>query len=134
MTFMGQFTRLTVPISVVLMLVGAPVYGDQRPYTVTNETQVDGETFRGFQIFRNWCARCHGTYGQGLAAPNLAVSLNQMTKADFMRVIGENKITAHGSPGWSANTQVMAHREQIYRYLKARADGAIGVLTPELAQ
>lgn len=134
MAFIGKYTRLTLPISIFLMLVGAPVYADQRPYTVTNETQLDGETFRGFQIFRNWCARCHGTYGQGLAAPNLAVSLNQMTKADFIRVLREEKVSAHGSPGWSANTQVMGHREQLYRYLKARADGAIGVLTPELAQ
>lgn len=129
-----RFLSQTLFATLFTVMVNLPVFAEQHPYSVTNETQLDGQTYRGYQMFRNWCARCHGTYGQGLAAPNLAISLNKMSKQGFMAVIVEDKITAHGMPGWSANPQVMAHREHLYRYLKARSDGAIGVLMPELAQ
>ncbi len=117
------------------MLMVLPVKAEVQPYIVTDSNQVDAETYKGFQLFRNWCARCHGTYGQGLAGPNLAVSLNKISYEEFLDVIANGKMGRIGMmPGWQDNKQVMDGREQIYRYLKARADGAIGAVKPLKAQ
>jgi hypothetical protein len=34
-------------------------------------------------------------------------------------------------PSWNANVQVMENIDQLYAYLKARSDGAIGVEKPQ---
>ncbi|MDT8310066.1 MAG: cytochrome c [Methylophaga sp.] len=112
-----------------------PAKADVQPYTVTNGNQLDAETFKGFQLFRNWCARCHGTYGQGLVGPNLADSLNKITYQQFLQTVAKGKNGQIGvMPAWENNKQVMDGRQQIYRYLKARADGAIGIEKPYIAQ
>ncbi|HET8807387.1 MAG TPA: c-type cytochrome, partial [Methylophaga sp.] len=78
---------------------------------------------------------CHGTYGQGLAGPNLANSLNTMSYQAFLDIVAKGKKGKTGMmPAWQSNKQVMDGREHIYRYLKARADGAIGAVQPIKAQ
>lgn len=103
-----------------------------RPYTVTNGNKLDADTYNGFKLYRNWCARCHGTYGQGLAGPNLAESLNKISYEEFMNTVAEGKTGQIGMmPAWQSNATVMQGRDKIYSYLKARADGAIGEVKPE---
>lgn len=128
---------ITVAASALMLsiLMLTPAQADVQPYIVSNGNQLDAETYKGFQLFRNWCARCHGTYGQGLVGPNLAVSLNQISYQEFLQTVANGKNGQIGSmPAWQSNKQVMDGREQIYRYLKARADGAIGVEKPYIAQ
>lgn len=108
---------------------------EETPYQVTNGHELDAETYTGFKLYRNWCARCHGTYGQGMVGPNLAESLNIISKEDFFNTVENGKTGTIGSmPAWSANPQVMEGRENLYRYLKARADGAIGEVKPKKAK
>lgn len=103
-----------------------------QPYTVTNGNKLDADTYNGFKLYRNWCARCHGTYGQGLAGPNLAESLNKISYEEFMTTVAEGKTGRIGMmPAWQSNQTVMEGRDQIYSYLKARADGAIAEVKPE---
>lgn len=103
-----------------------------KPYTVTNGNKLDADTYNGFKLYRNWCARCHGTYGQGLAGPNLAESLNKITYEEFMKTVAEGKTGRIGMmPAWQSNQSVMQGRDNIYSYLKARADGAIDAVKPE---
>lgn len=129
-------SALLLPSVVMLsMLAVVPVKAELQPYIVTDNNQLDAETYKGFQLFRNWCARCHGTYGQGLAGSNLADSLNKISYQEFLDIVANGKMGRIGMmPGWRDNKQVMDGREQIYRYLKARADGAIGALEPLKAQ
>ena len=48
-----------------------------------------------------------------------------------MDIVADGQSGQIGSmPAWRSNQQVMEGREYIYRYLKARADGAIGEVTP----
>ena len=109
-----------------------PAQAEPKPYTVQGGNQVDVETYKGFTLFRNWCARCHGTYGQGLAGPNLAESLNRITYEEFMKTVAEGKTGQIGMmPAWKANPTVMNGRDNIYSYLKARADGMLGEVKPE---
>lgn len=105
----------------------------QAAYKVTEGNKLDPQTYRGYLLYRNWCARCHGTFAQGLAAPNLAKSLNQSSKVAFMEVLLKGKRGRSGGimPGFQDNPQIVNGREQLYNYLRARADNAIGPVQPE---
>ena len=101
-------------------------------YTVTDGNKLDSQTYRGYLLYRNWCARCHGTFAQGLAGPNLATSLARSSKDEFMQVLMSGKTGRSGvMPAWRDNQQVMSGREQLYNYLRARADNAIGPVPPQ---
>jgi len=101
-------------------------------YSVVDGNKLDANSYAGFKLYRNWCARCHGTYGQGMVGPNLADSLNVISEKEFFNVVENGKSGTIGSmPAWKANPKVMAGRDQLYAYLMARADGAIGVVKPK---
>lgn len=123
-------------MSVALVLMSATsVFADDKPYTVTNGNELDAASYAGFKLFRNFCARCHGTYGQGMVGPNLAESLHVISKEEFFNTVEHGKTGTIGSmPAWSSNPKVMKGREDIYNYLKARADGAIGEVKPKKAK
>jgi len=115
-----------------LSVMSLPVYAEDLPYTVTDGTHLDANSYKGFKLFRNWCARCHGTYGQGMVGPNLADSLTIITKEEFFDTVEKGKAGRIGSmPPWKANVKVMEGREQLYAYLRARSDGAIGEIKPK---
>lgn len=100
-------------------------------YSVVDGNKLDAHSYAGFKLFRNWCARCHGTYGQGMVGPDLAESLKVISKEQFYDTVENGKSGTIGSmPPWKANVQVMENRDQLYAYLKARSDGAIGVVKP----
>ena len=116
-------------------MAALPSYADDAPYTVSNGNELDATSYKGFKLFRNWCARCHGTYGQGMVGPNLADSLKLISKEEYYNTVKNGKVGTIGSmPAWKENTEVMANSEQIYAYLKARSDGAIGVEKPNKAK
>ena len=101
-------------------------------YSVIDGDKLDANSYAGFKLYRNWCARCHGTYGQGMVGPNLADSLNVITEKEFFTVVEKGKAGSIGSmPAWKSNIKVMEGRDQLYAYLMARADGAIGVVKPK---
>ena len=116
-------------------LVSLPSYAEEALYKVTNGNELDANSYNGFKLFRNWCARCHGTYGQGMVGPNLADSLKLISKEQFFETVENGKTGTIGSmPSWKANVEVMENSDKIYAYLKARSDGAIGVEKPKKAK
>lgn len=125
-------TALALLLSFSVMMPFSGANAEDTPYTVTDGTHLDADTYNGFKLYRNWCARCHGTYGQGMVGPNLADSLGVISKEEFFDTVENGKSGTIGSmPAWSSNPKVMAGREQLYRYLKARSDGAIGEIKPK---
>lgn len=101
-------------------------------YSVVDGNKLDSESYAGFKLYRNWCARCHGTYGQGMVGPNLAESLKFISEKEFFNTVENGKAGTIGSmPSWKANVKVMEGRDQLYAYLMARSDGAIGVIKPK---
>ena len=101
-------------------------------YSVVDSNKLDAHSYAGFKLYRNWCARCHGTYGQGMVGPNLADSLKVISEKEFFNVVENGKSGTIGSmPAWKKNVKVMAGRDQLYAYLMARSDGAIGVVKPQ---
>jgi len=124
-------TAATLSFSVVSL----PSYAQEQMYTVTDGNKLDASSYSGFKLYRNWCARCHGTYGQGMVGPNLANSLKVISKGQFFDTVEKGKSGSIGSmPGWKANVKVMEGREKLYSYLKARSDGAIGEVKPKKAK
>ena len=101
-------------------------------YSVIDGNKLDENSYAGFKLYRNWCARCHGPYGQGLVGPNLADSLNVIIKEQFFDTVENGKAGSIGSmPAWKTNVKVMEGQGKLYAYLMARADGAIGVVKPK---
>jgi len=101
-------------------------------YNVVDGNKLDENSYAGFKLYRNWCARCHGAYGQGMAGPNLADSLKAISEREFFKVVENGKSGRIGSmPLWKTNVKVMAGRDQLYAYLMARSDGAIGEVKPQ---
>jgi mono/diheme cytochrome c family protein len=118
-----------------LGIISPSASANEALYTVTDGNRLDANSYSGFKLYRNWCARCHGTYGQGMVGPNLAESLNAISKEEFYDTVENGKSGTIGSmPAWKANTKVMEGKDKLYAYLKARADGAIGVEKPKKAK
>ncbi|MDH5357491.1 MAG: cytochrome c [Gammaproteobacteria bacterium] len=130
-----NFIMLASAATLAFGFVTLPSYADDKPYTVTNGNELDADSYKGFKLYRNWCARCHGTYGQGMVGPNLADSLNVISKDEYITTVTEGKTGSIGSmPAWKSNPEVIKGMDQMYAYLKARADGAIGVVKPKKAK
>ena len=94
-------------------------------YTVVDGTKVDAKTLDGFKIWRAAaCDRCHGANQEGLVGPSLLEGIRKLTKAEFVTTMTEGRLEK-GMPAWNTNDQVMKGMDNLYAYLKGRADGAI---------
>jgi mono/diheme cytochrome c family protein len=130
-------TLFAVVLSLLLTVFSMPTYAETS-YTVSNGNELDIQSYQGFKVFRKWCARCHGTYGQGMRAPNLAESIAVISKEEYLKVMTSGKRSAKAReigmmPAWKGNAEVMANLDTIYSYLKARADGKIDAIPPRSA-
>ena len=103
---------------------------------------MDFATYKGWRAYHAECHVCHGPDAMGSTyAPSLMVSVTEgLSYDDFFNVImngrGEDEGAQKGNvmPAYGANTNVAPHVEDIFRYVKARADGKIrrGVRLPKL--
>ena len=103
---------------------------------------MDFATYKGWRAYHAECHVCHGPDAmRSTYAPSLMVSVTQgLSYDDFFNVImngrGEDEGAQKGNvmPAYGANTNVAPHVEDIFRYVKARADGKIrrGVRLPKL--
>lgn len=104
---------------------------EDKPYKVKDGV-VDWYTFNGFRRYHSECHVCHGPDGMGSSfAPALAESLKTLPYEQFLNIVvnGKREAGATGQkvmPAFAENLNVMCYIDDIYAYLKARADGAIG--------
>jgi len=109
---------------------------DEKPYTVENG-KVDKATFNGYRRYGNSCLQCHGPDGAGSSyAPNLTESLKHMSYADFSLTVinGRQNVSSaqqNVMPSFGHVEDVALYINDIYAYLKARSDGALGRGRPE---
>ena len=102
-----------------------------KPYSIKNGV-VDWATYSGYRRYHASCHTCHGPDGLGSSfAPPLVASMKTMSHEEFMEVVvngrqnvgaGQQKVM----PGFGTDPNVMCFIEDIYTYLKARADDALG--------
>jgi mono/diheme cytochrome c family protein len=88
--------------------------------------KVDARTYNGFRRYHAGCNHCHGPDGSGSTiAPSLVDRLPDLES--FRRVVREGaRKGASVMKGFADDPNVAPYIEDIYAYLQARADGALG--------
>ena len=103
----------------------------QKPYTIENG-KVDKKTFNGWRRYTESCLRCHGPDGAGSSyAPSLVDSVKTMTQDEFNDIVvnGRTNVNAASEnvmPPFGEVEDVVSYLDDIWAYLKARADGVLG--------
>jgi methanol metabolism-related c-type cytochrome len=101
-------------------------------FNVGPDGKVDWYTYSGFQRYSAECLRCHGPDAMGSSyAPALKDSIKRLSYTDFLSTVaGGRKDFANGQdkvmPELGLDKNVMCFIDDIYVYLKARSDDAVG--------
>jgi mono/diheme cytochrome c family protein len=108
-----------------LVGVAGAAQAQDKPYKVIDGYKVDAETMKGFRAWRAAaCDRCHGANQEGLVGPSLLVSLKTLSKDDFIVTVKNGRLDK-GMQSFGNSPVVMDNINQLYAYLKGRADGEI---------
>ncbi|HEV8388237.1 MAG TPA: c-type cytochrome, methanol metabolism-related [Dongiaceae bacterium] len=105
---------------------------EEKPYHIAADGTVDWPTFSGFRRFNSTCFVCHGPDGAGSSfAPALVESLKHMSYEQFTDIVVNGKTEVNTAnqrkmPSFGTDPNVMCYLDDIYAYLKARSDGALG--------
>ncbi len=100
-------------------------------YKVQPDGTVDWPTFSGYRRYHAECHVCHGPDGEGSTyAPALKESVQNIPYPDFLSIVAmgrQNVSTAQDNvmPSFGENKNVVCYLDDIYVYLRARANGAI---------
>jgi methanol metabolism-related c-type cytochrome len=92
---------------------------------------VDWYTYNGYRRYHGECHVCHGPNGLGSTyAPALADSLKRLSYSDFLGTVASGRVrdeagTKFVMPAFGDNKNVMCFIDDLYVYLKARAEGAL---------
>ena len=108
-------------------------FSADHPYFVQGG-KVDFGTYNGFRRYHSECHVCHGPAGLGSAyAPALMKSMQVLNFDQFVTTVvqGRKGLDNRVMPSFASNQNVLPYMSDIYAYLKARSDDAIGVGRPE---
>ncbi len=146
--------RKAVLLGVALVLAastfvaaGAAEKNEEKPYRIV-DGKVDFGTYNGYRRYHNSCHRCHGPNAVGSSfAPALIESLRTLDEEQFYNIVVNGRIegrignpddkakprassSASGEtkvmPSFANDPNVMEYLDDIYAYVKARSDGAVG--------
>ena len=120
-------------LAVVAILLGSNIAlaAAEQPYTVV-DGKVDKKTFNGWRRYTESCLRCHGPEGAGSSyGPDLVDSVKHMTQDEFNEVVvngrtNVNPAATNVMPPFGEVEDVVTYLDDIWAYLKARADGVLG--------
>ena len=132
---MRMYLPLYSVVAAVLLGTGVALAAEseqatQKPYTVV-DGKVDKKTFNGWRRYTESCLRCHGPDGAGSSyAPSLVDSANHMTQDEFNEIVvnGRTNVNAASEnvmPPFGEVEDVVTYLDDIWAYLKARADGVL---------
>jgi mono/diheme cytochrome c family protein len=109
---------------------------EPKPYTI-KDGKVDKQTYNGWRRYTESCLRCHGPDGAGSSyAPDLLESLKHLDEDQFKEVVINGRLNVSQSaenvmPPFGTVEDVVLYLDDIYGYLKARSDGALGRGRPD---
>jgi methanol metabolism-related c-type cytochrome len=101
-------------------------------YKIQPDGTVDWYTYSGFVRYNAECIRCHGPDGSGSSyGPALTDSLKTMSYTDFLGVVASGRKVVNTAsdlvmPAFGTDKNVMCVIDDIFVYLRARSDGALG--------
>lgn len=115
--------------SMLTLTAGAQAQAPAAPakvaYKVVDGYKVDEFTMKGFRAWRAAaCDRCHGANQEGMVGPSLVASLKTLSKDDFVKIVRDGRLEK-GMQSFGNSPIVMDNIDNLYAYLKGRADGAI---------
>ena len=99
-------------------------------YKIQADGTVDWYTYSGYRRYHSECHVCHGPDGEGSTyAPGLKDSLKTMSYGDFLGVVasGRKNVTTSQEnvmPAFGDNPNVSCYMDDLYVYLRARANDA----------
>jgi len=105
---------------------------EEKPYKIAPDGTVDWAVYNGFRRYNGICYVCHGPDGEGSSfAPALVDSLKTLSFDQFLETVVNGKETVNTAsdkkmPALGSDPNVMCYINDIYAYLKARSDGAVG--------
>jgi methanol metabolism-related c-type cytochrome len=105
-------------------------------YKIQADGSVDWYTYSGYRRYHSDCHVCHGPDGEGSSyAPALRDSLKTMNYSEFSAVVAggrRNVTTAQENvmPAFGTNRNVACFMDDIFVYLRARANDAWGRMRP----
>ena len=105
-------------------------------YKVEKDGTVDWYTYSGFRRYHSDCHTCHGPDGEGSTyAPALKNSLKTLSYGDFLGVVASGRKNVSSSqdsvmPAFGSNVNVACYMDDLYVYLRARANEAWGRQRP----
>jgi methanol metabolism-related c-type cytochrome len=100
-------------------------------YKLSPDGTVDWYTYSGYRRYHSECHVCHGPDGMGSSyAPALADSLKRIGYTDFLGIVaGGRQNVGSGKenvmPAFGTNLNVMCYIDDLYVYLRARAQGGM---------
>ena len=105
-------------------------------FKVAPDGTVDWYTYSGYRRYHSECHVCHGPDGMGSSyAPALKDSLKTMSYGDFLGVVASGRKNVSSSqenvmPALGDNPNVACYMDDLYVYLRARANDAVGRVRP----
>lgn len=139
-SWMKRGIWLSLLVSAVLVgaaTASAQEFDPERPYQIDADGTVSWPVYSGFRRYHAECHVCHGPDGLGSSfGPALVNSLKTLTYDQFAEIVvnGRKNVTTaqeNVMPSFGLNPNVMCFLDDIYSYLKARSDDAIGRGRPE---
>jgi mxaJ protein len=111
---------------------GSPA--SKAPFSVQGG-KIDAKTYTGWTRYAAFCQACHGTGGVGSAiAPDLTQALKSLDKRQFETIVScglKGNLGTGVMPAWGDNPNIRPYIENLWTYLSARADGALGPGRPQ---
>jgi mono/diheme cytochrome c family protein len=88
--------------------------------------RVDARTYNGFRRYHSGCNQCHGPDGMGSTfGPSLIDGLSHIER--FRRIVRDGeRAGTFVMKGFASDPNFAPYIDDIYAYLQARADGALG--------
>jgi methanol metabolism-related c-type cytochrome len=100
-------------------------------YQIKPDGTADWYTYSGFRRYHSDCHVCHGPDGEGSTyAPALKDSLKTISYDEFLGVVASGRKNVNTSsesvmPAFGDNPNVMCYVDDLFVYLRARANDAI---------
>lgn len=142
------------------MTMGADAVSKVMPYRIV-DGRVDSSTYIGWQVYHQACHACHGVDATGTTlAPSLVERMRNLSAEAFelkvassyriimsleaatsdnptarrealLAQIGRHEDPVLLMPAWDGDPKVRPHLSNLYAYLRARSDGALGPGKPQ---
>ena len=104
---------------------------DTPTFKIENDGTVDWNTYSGFRRYHSDCHVCHGPDGEGSTyAPGLKDALKSISYADFVGAVASGRKNVNTAaekvmPAFGTNPNVMCYIDDIFIYLRARANDTV---------